>query len=71
MEQLPSEDVSILILYSWEELTGAQVGEIYSLTAEAVRKRVSRIREKLSEMIDGDEQELDLGLREAGELCLL
>lgn len=48
---LPYESQKIIYLRFYENLTEAQIGEIYGITQQAVSKRIGRIMEKIKKLL--------------------
>ncbi len=47
MEKLPPEELETLLLFAWEELSYAEIGEALQIPLGTVRSRLNRVRRRL------------------------
>jgi RNA polymerase sigma-70 factor (ECF subfamily) len=52
LELLPDDEVEPLLLYVWDDLSYAEIAEILDVPIGTIRSRLSRVRERLSELVE-------------------
>jgi RNA polymerase sigma factor (sigma-70 family) len=52
LELQPAEDVETLLLFAWEELSYAEIGEVLAIPIGTVRSRINRVRHHLHDILD-------------------
>ncbi len=54
---LSSDDVELVTLIGWDELTPSEAAAVLGITAQAARTRLSRARRRLEELLDVEERQ--------------
>lgn len=62
---LPGRDREVLLLFAWEELSYAEIGEALDIPTGTVRSRLNRVRALLRELVIDDGEEPDVPRRRA------
>jgi RNA polymerase sigma-70 factor (ECF subfamily) len=65
IEELQERDREVLLLYAWEDLSYAQIGEALGIPTGTVRSRLNRVRTALRELEVDDGQVPDIPERRA------
>jgi RNA polymerase sigma factor (sigma-70 family) len=65
IEELHERDREVLLLYAWEDLSYAQIGEALGIPTGTVRSRLNRVRTALRELVVDDGQVPDVPERRA------
>jgi RNA polymerase sigma factor (sigma-70 family) len=68
LDRLREKDQEFLRLSIWEELNHAEIAEMFNLSEEAVRKRLSRARKSLAREYDRLEKIVAPAAQEGGAL---
>jgi RNA polymerase sigma factor (sigma-70 family) len=54
LELQSGEDVETLLLFAWDELSYREVAEVLSVPIGTVRSRISRVRDRLHDVLDSE-----------------
>ena len=60
VNELPERDREVLVLYAWEQLSYAEIGEALDIPTGTVRSRLNRVRSVLRELVSSDGEEPDV-----------
>ena len=55
LELQSDEDVETLLLFAWDELSYGEVAEVLSVPIGTVRSRISRVRQRLHDVLDSED----------------
>ena len=66
IDELPERDREVLVLYAWEQLTYAEIGEALDIPTGTVRSRLNRVRSVLRELASDDREVPDVPSQQVG-----